>query len=165
MRAGLGEQWLTQQEFFDTSLAIWLPLFFNATGSEDTGWLEQRYSTAPDQEEFAKAIRSVELAAALGCWAISAPAEATSAECALFDLASTLGVARLRWLWQTGDSRRIAEAISEMITYTSPGDDLDWQKIEHRWRTLIRRGDALSQLEKAIASVKFSELWWARHGR
>ena len=45
-----------------------------------------------------------------------------------------------------------------MITHTSQGDELDWRKIEHRWLTLIRRGYALSQLQKAVADVEFSEL-------
>ena len=54
LRAGLAAEWLNEQEFFDTTLGIWLPLFFNAAGSENTGWLEQRYLTAPDQEEFAR---------------------------------------------------------------------------------------------------------------
>ena len=128
LHVGLAEEWLTEHEFFKTTLAIWLPLFFNAAGSEDTGWLEQRYLTAPHREEFAKAIRSVELAAALGCWALSTPAKATSAEHALFDLASALGVARLPWLWQTGGNRRIAKEIAEMLTLTSQGDNLDWRE-------------------------------------
>ena len=158
LRAGLADKWLTEQEFFTTTLAIWLPLFFNASGSENTGWLEQRYLTAPDQEEFAKSLRSVELAAALGCWALSTPAKATSAEHALFDLASALGVARLPWLWQTGGNARIAKEIAAMLTLTSQGDDLNWRKIDHRWRKLIRRGCALSQLQNAVAEVEFSAL-------
>ena len=158
LRVGLAAEWLTQQEFFDTTLAIWLPLFFNATGSENTGWLEQRYLTASDQQGFARSISSVELAAALGCWALSVPAKATSADHALFDLACTLGVARLPWLWQTGGNRRIAKEIAAMIAATSQGDDVDWRKLERRWLTLIRRGYALNQLQKAVADVGFGEL-------
>ena len=77
-RAGLAEAWISEREFFDATLAIWLPLFFNAEGEESTGWLEQRYLTAPKQQEFAEPIRSVELAAALGCWALSPPGSTLS---------------------------------------------------------------------------------------
>ena len=80
LRVGLAEGWLTEQEFFKTTLAIWLPIFFNAAGSEDTGWLVQRYRTASHPEEFARALRSVELAAALACWALSTPAKVISEE-------------------------------------------------------------------------------------
>ena len=158
LRAALAEGWLTEQEFLDATLEIWLPLFFNAGGSKSTGWFEQRYLTASDQKEFAKSIRSVELAAALGCWALSMTAKATSVKHSLFDLASALGVARLPWLWQTGGNEGIAREIATMIAYTSQRDDLDWREVEHRWLTLIRRGYALGQLEKAIADVKTSDL-------
>ena len=158
LRVGLAEGWLTEQEFFKTTLAIWLPLFFNAAGSQDTGWLVQRYRTAAHPEEFARAIRSVELAAALACWALSTPAKVTSEEHALFDLASAIGVARLPWLWQTGGNMRIAREIEEMLKLTSRGDDLDLRSVDRRWRTLIRRGCALSQLERAVAAVGFGEL-------
>ena len=158
LRVGLAEGWLTEQEFFNTTLVIWLPLFFNAAGSEDTGWLVQRYRTAPHPEEFARAIRSVELAAALACWALSTPARVTSEEHVLFDLASAIGVARLPWLWQTGGNRRIAEQMEELLKLTSIGDDFNLRSVDRRWRTLIRRGYALCQLEQAIAAVEFGEL-------
>ncbi len=158
LRAGLADEWLTEQEFFDATLTIWLPLFFNAAGKESTGWLEQRYLTAPDREQFAERIRSVELAAALGCWALSTQAKATSPEHARFDLASALGVARLPWLWQTGGNEQIAKEIAEVFAHTSPAEGLDWRSIKHRWLTLIRRGYALNRLQKAIASVDVAEL-------
>ena len=158
LRVGMASGWLTEQEFFKTTLAIWLPLFFNAAGSEDTGWLVQRYRTAPHPEEFARSIRSSELAAALACWALSTPAKVTSEEHALFALASAIGVAQLPWLWQTGGNRSVAKEMQELLALTSRVDDLDMPTVDHRWRTLIRRGCALSQLERAIAAAGFVEL-------
>jgi hypothetical protein len=158
LRAGLADEWLTEQDFFDATLAIWLPLFFNAAGNESTGWLEQRYLTAPDPEEFAIAIRSVELAAALGCWALSTPTKPTSPEHARFDLASALGVARLPWLWQTGGNEKIAEEIAELFAHTCRNDELDWKAIQKGWLTLIRRGYALQCLDQVIRSVDIKDL-------
>ena len=152
-RTGLAEAWISEQEFFDVTLAIWLPLFFNATGAEITGWLERRYLTAPKQREFAEAIRSVELAAALGCWALSSSANASSPEHALFCLASALGVARMPWLWQTGGNERIAQEIAEGFSHNLGDDDLDWEVINQRWLTLIRRGRALNYLGKAVSGI------------
>ena len=157
-RAGLAEAWISEQEFFDATLAIWLPLFFNAEGEESTGWLEQRYLTAPKQQEFAEAIRSVELAAALGCWALSTPAKGNSPEHARFDLASALGVARLPWLWQTGGNERVAKEIAEVFALTSRSDDIDVKVIERRWLTLIRRGYALGLMERASVEVGLAVL-------
>ena len=158
LRAGLADEWLTEQEFFDATLTIWLPLFFNAGGEESTGWLEQRYLTAPHSEKFGETIRSVQLASALGCWALSPQAKATSPEHARFDLASALSVARLPWLWQSGGNEQIAKEIAEVFAHTSRGENLDWKSIEHRWLTLIRRGYALNRLQNAIASVDVVEL-------
>ena len=157
-RAGLAEAWISEQEFFDATLAIWLPLFFNAEGEESTGWLEQRYLTAPKQQEFAEAIRSVELAAALGCWALSTPAKGNSPEHARFDLASALGVARLPWLWQMGGNERVAKEIAEVFALTSRSDDIDGKVIERRWLTLIRRGYALGLMERAAVEVGLAVL-------
>ena len=157
-RAGLAEAWISEQEFFDATLAIWLPLFFNAEGEESTGWLEQRYLTAPKQQEFAEAIRSVELAAALGCWALSPAAKGNSPEHTRFDLASALGVARLPWLWQTDGNERVAKEIAEVFALTSRGDDIDGKVIERRWLTLIRRGYALGLMEQAAVAVGLAVL-------
>lgn len=66
----------------------------------------------------------MELAAALGCWALSTPAKGDSPEHARFDLASALGVARLPWLWQTGGNERVAKEIAEVFALTSRGDDI-----------------------------------------
>ena len=76
----------------------------------------------------------------------------------LFDLACAIGVARLPWLWQTGGNQRIAKEMEELLALTSRGDDLDLRSTDSRWRALIRRGCALSQLERAIAAVEFGEL-------
>ena len=130
-----------------------MPLFFNAEGEENIGWLEQRYLTAPRQQEFAEAIRSVELAAALGCWALSPLVKGDSPEHARFCLASALGVARLPWLWQTGGNERIAREIAEVFAVTSRVEDIDVKAIERRWLTLIRRGYALGLMERAAIAV------------
>ena len=110
--------------------------------------------TAPKQQEFAEAIRSVELAAALGCWALSTPAtKRNGPEHARFDLASALGVARLPWLWQTDGNERVAKEIAEVFALTSRSEDIDVKVIERRWRTLIRRGYALGLMEQAAFGV------------
>ena len=158
LRAGLADKWLTEQEFFNATAAVWLALFFNAASDESIGWLERRYLNAPDREEFAEAFRSVELAAALGCLALSTPEKATGPDYARFELASALGVARLPWLWQDSGNERIAQEIAELYKHTSRGDVPDWKSIEGRWLTLIRRGNALNCLERAIKEVDLAEL-------
>lgn len=158
LRVGLAEGWLTEEEFVDGTMEIWGPLFFNAEGRENRGWLEQRYLGAPDGDEFAAAMGSVELAAALGCWAIAIPLKAGNAKRALFDLAAAQGMARLPWLWQAGGTERIAGEMIEMVRYAWGSVGVDWRGIGQRWLRLVRRGYALDRLEKAVSRVEVGEL-------
>ena len=157
LRAGLADEWLTAQDFFNATFRVWLPLFFAAISNENTGWLEQRFLTAPNQKEFAEEIRSTELAAALGCWALSMPTKTTCPEHVLFDLASTLSISRLPWLWQTGGNKNLTDEITAVFKYTSRGN-IDWCDIRQRWITLVRRGYALNVLMKAISSLNATEV-------
>ena len=158
LRAGLADDWLTEQEFFDATLGIWLPLFFNAVEEKYTGWLERRHQSAEDPQEFADSMRSVELSAALACWALSVPERSTSPEHTRFALACILAVARLPWIWQTGGPREIARQVADVFAHTSDRVDADWQSIEKRWLTLIRRGRALGLLHNAILRTHIVEL-------
>jgi hypothetical protein len=152
LRAGLSDGWLTPDEFFDSTLKIWLPLFFNAQSTESTGWLEQRYLTDPAPEEFASLISSVELSAALACWALSVEEKIHSPAHARFMLASVLGVARLPWLWQTGGNKQIARQVSDALACMRGAEQVPWSHVESRWLKLIRRGYALNRLQLAIGN-------------
>ena len=132
-------------------------MFFNADHGGRYGWLELKYHTAPDRKLFADAIMSSGLAAALGCWALSTPSRKKSPQQVRFDLASILAVARLPWLWQTGGNKNLSREIADLLAYT-PSGRIDWQSIEQRWLTLIRRGYALSCLEKALSAYDIADL-------
>ena len=158
LRAGLADEWLTDQEYFKSVSGVWLALFFNDAGTQDDGWLEWRFRTAPDQKAFVDAIRSAELAAALGCLALSTPERATTLEHVRFELASALSVARFPWLWQDGGNEQISHEITELLRHTVRGDSLDWKSVERRWLSLVRRGRALQRLESAIRRIGIANL-------
>jgi hypothetical protein len=48
--------------------------------------------------------------------------------------------------------------MAEVFGHTSRGESVSWHEVENRWITLIRRGFALSRLEKAIQGMNASEL-------
>ena len=120
--------------------------------------LPSRHQRAEDPQEFAEGMSSVELSAALACWALSVPAKSTSPEHTRFALACALAVARLPWIWQTGDSREIARQVADVFAHTSDRGDADWQTLEKRWLTLVRRGYALGLLNSAIKGINIVEL-------
>ena len=153
-RVAVGNGWITEEEFFNATHKIWLPLFFNAAPGYNVGWLELRHLTDPNPERFADAMCSPELSAALASWALAAPTIPASAMHARFSLASALSVARLPWLWQTGGIQEIGNQVAEVLAYASGNMYPDWTQIEARWLTLIRRGCALNQLERIVWEMK-----------
>src|SRR5882724_1101829 len=157
LRAGLADKWLSEDDFLGASVRIWLPLFFNAEGDDTTGWIEQRYLTAPDREQFADSLGSAELAAALACWALSIPANRNTPEHTRFVLASVLSVARLPWMWQTGGNQAIAKQVADVFGYTS-NQFVNWGDIERNWVTMVRRGYALQRLQAAILGRNIVEI-------
>jgi hypothetical protein len=158
LRAGIADGWLCEDDFFDATLRMWLPLFFSAEGDDHAGWLELRYLTDPNQEDFVNEISSADMSAALACWALSVPLTESSPGQAKFVLASALSAARLPWLWQTGSNDEIAKQVAEVFAHTTDTTNLDWSSIEDRWLTLIRRGYALSRLKTAMAGENLSQL-------
>jgi hypothetical protein len=158
LRVAVGNAWITEDEFFDATLKIWLPLLLHAAGGYEVGLLELRHLDDSSSEGFVETMCSVELSAALASWVLAVPAIPTSATHARFSLASALSVARLPWLWQTGEVQEIAKQVAEVLAYTSGNMHTNWNQIEARWRTLIRRGYALSQLEMIVAEMKIGEI-------
>jgi HKD family nuclease len=158
LRVALGNGWITEEEFFNTTLKIWMPLFFDAAQEGNVGWLELRHLTDSDPESFADAMRSAELSAALASWALALPTIPTTAAHARFNLAAALSVARLPWLWQTGGDQEIAKQVAAVLAYASGNLQPNLSQIESRWISLIRRGYALRQLTGVLADIKIPEI-------
>ncbi len=149
-RSGSEEGWFDNQEFFNSTLKIWLPLFFDTVESNTSGWIEYRYLTATDKKIFIGKFGSIELIAALGAWILSTTDKVESPEHALFHLSSALSVARLPWLWHSGSTTDIAREIEAVLKVTTPSADIDWHKVEAKWKKLVRRGEALYRLESLL---------------
>jgi hypothetical protein len=103
-------------------------------------------------------MRSVELSAAMASWALAVPAIPMNPMHARFSLASALSVARLPWLWQTGEVEDIAKQVAEVLAYASGNVHENLSHIEARWLTIIRRGYALYKFESIVAKMTVGEL-------
>jgi HKD family nuclease len=157
-RVAVGNGWITEEEFFDATHRIWLPLFFNAAHGYNVGLLELRQLTDTSSEGFENIMRSVELSAAMASWALAVPAIPMNPMHARFSLASALSVARLPWLWQTGEVEDIAKQVAEVLAYASGNVHENLSHIEARWLTIIRRGYALYKFESIVAKMTVGEL-------
>jgi hypothetical protein len=101
-------------------------------------------------------ISSVELAAALACWALAIPSRGTP-EHVRFSLACALTISRLPWLWQVDANEAVAKQVAEVFAHTSKRQ-VDVNGIEQRWLTMIRRGYGLQRLDAALVGATVGEL-------
>jgi HKD family nuclease len=157
-RVAVGNSWITAEEFFDATHRIWLPLFFNAAHGYNVGLLELRQLTDTSPEGFETAMRSVELSAAMASWALAVPSIPMNPMHARFSLASALSVARLPWLWQTGEVEDIAKQVAEVLAYASGNVHENLSHIGARWLTIVKRGYALYKLQSIVAGMSVAEL-------
>lgn len=158
LRTGLREGWLGANEFFQITHRIWVSLFFSGSPDASQGWLEYRLRHAEDTRAFVAAVRSPELAAALLGWAFAAVPEEASPTSARFQLAVALAVARLPWLWDTGDEASVARELEILLAHTGVPEASSAAPLREAWERMLRRGHALMRLEEAAKAVPLAEL-------
>lgn len=158
LRTGLREGWLGAHEFFHTTHRIWASLFFSGSPDTNQGWLEYRLRHAENTTAFIVAVRSPELAAALLGWAFAVVPEEAAPASARFHLAVALAVARLPWLWDTGDETAIAKELEILLAHTGVPDATNAVRMRESWERMLRRGHALLRLEDAAKAVPLETL-------
>lgn len=158
LRAGLREGWLDAHEFFLSTHRIWASLFFSGSPDASQGWLEYRLRHAADTTAFIAAVRSPELAAALLGWAFAVVPKEASPTSARFHLAVALAIARLPWLWDTGDDTAVSREIEILLAHTGVPAASNPDVVRDSWGRMLRRGHALLRLEHAAKAVPLDAL-------
>lgn len=160
LRVGLREGWIDDREFFQLTYRVWSALFLSSEVDPKVGWIEYRYRTAEDPQEFIAAMRSSQLTAALVGWTFAVPRGGSTAEYRRFILASALAVARLPWLWDWGGNEESARELAELLVHTAKdGQEASTlEAAQAHWGRLVRQGHALQRFERAVRGLKPSEL-------
>lgn len=159
LRTALSESWITEEEFFNSTHKIWSALFFTSRPNPCVGWLEYRFSTTDNQEDFISRLTSPKLTAALAAWAFAVPVRITTPEHVRFFLAQVLSVARLPWLWEYSNGEEIAKELRDiLVSSTDIKSDKFWASIESKWVVMMRQGYALNQFESALSQRTPAEL-------
>ena len=161
LRLGLREGWVQRKRFFDLTHKIWSVMFFSSGLNNDVGWLEYRAAKSEDTGAFVADMQSPELSAALLGWKLAAATDEAVPEVVRLELAAVLSSARLPWLWQANDTAKIAEELSAFLSHTAaPGEVLEdkVREAEVEWDLLLRRGQALALMERAIRHMPLNEL-------
>jgi hypothetical protein len=151
LRVALRENWLDKSVFFRVTYDIWSALFF-AAGGEDCR-LERRYRSAASPEDFAKAVRSPDVIAALAAWVLTVESDSLTPEHARFALTAALAIARLPWLWDEVDDKEVCRELAELLANTEDVTDgiaSSVDRLGERWFQVVQRGHALRRLESAL---------------
>ena len=160
LAAGLGNDWIERERFFELTHRIWSSLFFARPGGKE-GWLEYRAKSSEHSRAFIRAMSSADLSAALIGWylAVLTPGSGSprgSPAGARFTLSAALAVARLPWLWGGGSQEEISKELAVFLERIA-GDELDPKESADwaagQWERLNRRGQALYRLEAAVQST------------
>jgi len=155
LRSGLMEGWITEDEFFDFSYRVWIPLFFTSQKDSNKGWIEYR-SSIGEEADLRKALESPSITAALIAWIATASHARASMEYNRFYLACIISAARMPWLWQDGSKEAIAKELASLLRIGKQSKDAfdsTWEEAEKYRLSVIRRGEALRLAEKSLLQL------------
>lgn len=155
LRSGLLEGWITEDEFFEFSHRVWIPLFFTSQKDPTKGWIEYR-SSLGEEADFRKALESPAMTAALIAWTVTANRARASMEYNRFYLACVISAARIPWLWKGGSKEDIAKELVSLLRIgkqTKEAFDSTWEEAEKHLLSVIRRGEALRLAEMSLLKL------------
>lgn len=155
LRSGLLEGWITEDEFFEFSYRVWIPLFFTSQKDSTKGWVEYR-SFLGEGTEFRKALESPSMTAALIAWITTAGHARGTMEYNRFYLACVISAARIPWLWQGGSKEDVAKELASLLRIGKQSKhafDRSWEEAEKHRLSVIRRGEALRLAEKTLVKL------------
>jgi hypothetical protein len=163
LRAGLSEEWIGLEEFLRLTHLVWSVLFFTNIDSEQdsVGWIEYRYQSSTDPEDFSRRLSNIDLSVALAAWALAVPPFINSPETSLFALACAKSIGRLPWLWHATQLEEIGDGLQKVLIHTGamkPNDNTTWLSYRTRWKQLIQNGYVLGKLEKILTAYSLAEV-------
>ena len=183
MTSAVKENWLPEVEYLNLTYKVWHLAFFKLIDSESGsqkpyhGYIDKLYQESEDPQGFVKALASVDFAAAMAVWMLAAQEITDSPRNAQLTLIQVSAIARFGWLWRTDSTEDLRPKIRKLLAHTRilpNADDQFWQKYLAKWKTLIRRGNAIrifqetyetfepAQLKKVLGRTKIrkGELLW-----
>ena len=161
LRSGLKEEWIADSEFLLFTHNIWSKLFFSSevklkSNDINIGWLEYRYSTCQDKDEFIEQLNDIRLSTAMTAWALALSEPTGLSEEAIFTISCGISIAKFPWLWSGYDLDKFAEELHNELIHTGelePGDEQKWDTYCKKRENLIGWGFALRKLEKELKDI------------
>lgn len=155
---GLADGLVDVMTFREVTRTIWGAIFFGETGAGDAGSLSMRVESVTDPAErdnFIAAFSTPRLAAALALWSTT-EWNAGDAEALWFRLSAAQLQKRYPWLFATAAPEVLVSELHTMGEALLPSNERTAAK--NTWIEVVRAGEALRVLEKALKSRSREDL-------
>ncbi len=167
MASAVKENWLPEAEYLNLTYKVWHLAFFKLIDSESDsqkpyhGYIDKLYQESKDPQGFVKALASVDFAAAMAVWMLGTQEITDSPRNAQLTLIQVSAIARFGWLWRTDSTEELLPKIRKLLAHTRilpNADDQFWQKYLAKWKTLIRRGNAIRIFQETYEAFEPAQL-------
>ena len=156
LRMGLSNEWVTQEEYFDTSYTLWTEFFFSCPLDEDEsrGYIDFKL----DQEDIdIEELYSAELSASMLTWLFAIEPSNDIRYIRLL-MSAILVQAKYSWVFFGTDYEQINAEINKALVAFNP-KDLDKTLSEHAdlWKLLVNTGNAFAEVINIVSQHKISD--------
>ena len=154
LRMGLSNEWVTQEEYFDTSYTLWTEFFFSCSLDESRGYIDLKL----DQEDIdIEELYSAELSASMLTW-LFAVEPSNNIHYIRLLMSAILVQAKYNWVFFGSDYEQIDIEIKKLLVAFNL-QDLDKILNEHRnlWNLIKNTGKSFAELIGKISHHKISD--------
>jgi hypothetical protein len=154
LRMGLSNDWVTQEEYFDTSYTLWTEFFFSCALDENRGYIDLKL----DQEDVdIEELYSAELSASMLTW-LFAIERSNNIQYIRLLMSAILVQAKYNWVFFGADYEQINVEINKALVAFSP-EDLNKTLSEHAdlWKLILNTGNAFAEVINEISHHKISD--------
>lgn len=154
LRMGLSNEWVTQEEYFDTSYTLWTEFFFSCSLDENRGYIDLKL----DQEDIdIEELYSAELSASMLTW-IFAIEPSSDIQYIRLLMSAILVQAKYSWVFIGSDYEQINVEINKALVAFNP-EDLNKTLSEHAdlWKLILNTGNAFAEVINKVGHHKISD--------
>jgi hypothetical protein len=154
LRIGLSNEWVTQEEYFDTSYILWTEFFFSCSLDENRGYIDLKL----DQEDIdIEELYSAELSASMLTW-LFAIKPSNDIQYIRLLMSAILVQAKYNWVFYGDEYEKInAEVDKALVAFKPENIDYALNEHSHFWKFIVNTGNAFAELIHKIYNKKISD--------
>jgi HKD family nuclease len=155
LRMGLHKQWITDEEYFDTTYTLWTELFFSCKKYPDIGYIGYKLRNEHVESE---TLRSPELSATMLAW-LFAVEPSRDLKYTRLIFSAILVHAKYNWVFWGGDQEEINEELNRTLFAILDDESVKKSLQGHGdlWDIISKTGTAFSELIAKLHNFKVSD--------